>query len=863
MAPQPNSSDGPIPQHGPEWLEAAKRGDLAAMERLFAANHELLFYRGKGCSLGFIAHSALHWAASKGHAPILAWLLGQGASTSLINNAGSRPLHAASQNGKLAAVEALLAAGADPALQDAEGHTARDVALDRSYGAIARVLEAHAGKAALQSKLAVLASSEGGWKVGAMKEVLRLGRVDCAGAAEKSDLEALVRELIASEGVVTADSDGVGGTNGHAAHAPPSAAEPAPPASDESASATTAPPAPTGGRVSYGKPSALDDLSSDEDEEGEAQATLQARRQPREGMAAARDTGSSGGRGPTAPQPISSDGPMPPHGPEWLEAAKHGDLATMERLFAANHELLSYRGKGCSLGFIAHSALHWAASKGHAPILAWLLDQGASTSLINNAGLRPLHAASQNGKLAAVEALLAAGADPALQDAEGHTARDVALDRSYGAIARVLEAHAGKPALQSKLAVLASSEGGWKVGAMKEVLRLGRVDCAGAAEKSDLEALVRELIAREEQSVTSASPTAPSSEARAAQEAAAPEPASPPPAAPAAALAAPSAAAESSEDEDEAVESSKLKAAAERSKAAGNERFSACDFEGAIKHFSIGLRLDPASYVLHSNRSAAFASVGGAQEALADAERCVALAPQWAKGYSRQAAALVLLGRYKDANRAYKRGLELEPDNAGLRQGLESLRAALRQGEVPAGGNASAPAETAQPRRAPRVAPSAAAAPAVARSPAQCPTDGDVGVRWIEAAKAADVAQMEKLLAQSGPELVHHKARGIGHTALHWAAARGEVRLMEWLLSVGAQPNALNTSEATPLHTAAANGQAFAVGLLLSSGVDPAIANDDGETAAQVAVGRARPDLARQIQEHGAAAVVAGLEVAV
>jgi hypothetical protein len=131
---------------------------------------------------------------------------------------------------------------------------------------------------------------------------------------------------------------------------------------------------------------------------------------------------------------------------------------------------------------------------------------------------------------------------------------------------------------------------------------------------------------------------------------------------------------------------------------------------------------------------------------------------------------------------------------------------------------------------------------------------GDPGVRWTEAAKCADVETLSILLRESRGELLQHKSRGIGHTAMHWAAARGELKMMEWLFSVGAGADARNASDATPLHAAAANGQAFAVGMLLERGADAAAGNDDGQTAAQVAADRGRPDLARQIEESAAAA---------
>ena len=85
------------------------------------------------------------------------------------------------------------------------------------------------------------------------------------------------------------------------------------------------------------------------------------------------------------------------------------------------------------------------------------------------------------------------------------------------------------------------------------------------------------------------------------------------------------------------------------------------------------------------------------------------------------------------------------------------------------------------------------------------------GQGWIEAAKRGDRAEMEAILAQEGKEIVHHKARGIGHSAMHLCASRGNVQIMEWLLSLGAKVNVRNTSEATPLHAAAGNGKVSAM----------------------------------------------------
>lgn len=46
-----------------------------------------------------------------------------------------------------------------------------------------------------------------------------------------------------------------------------------------------------------------------------------------------------------------------------------------------------------------------------------------------------------------------------------------------------------------------------------------------------------------------------------------------------------------------------------------------------------------------------------------------------------------------------------------------------------------------------------------------------------------------------------------GHTAVHWAAAKGQVQALRWLLTHGAVVDAVNHAGSTPLHSAAGNGQ--------------------------------------------------------
>ena len=153
----------------------------------------------------------------------------------------------------------------------------------------------------------------------------------------------------------------------------------------------------------------------------------------------------------------------PPNGKEFLDAAKRGDQATMESLLQAQPELLAYNGKGTSLGFIGHSALHWAAAKGHEALARWLISQGASLEQRNNADSTALHTAAQNGKRGVLELLVAAGADAAARDADGKSPRDVALERGHSELGALLEKSASGAAARQAVAQLAESDSSvWK-----------------------------------------------------------------------------------------------------------------------------------------------------------------------------------------------------------------------------------------------------------------------------------------------------------------------------------------------------------------------------------------------------------------
>ena len=94
----------------------------------------------------------------------------------------------------------------------------------------------------------------------------------------------------------------------------------------------------------------------------------------------------------------------------------------------------------------------------------------------------------------------------------------------------------------------------------------------------------------------------------------------------------------------------------------------------AIEFYTKAINLDGANHVYFSNRSAAYLSQGDAQNALDDANSCLGLKPDFAKGYSRKGAALHSLKRYNDSIAAYEEGLKKFLGDPGLTKGLEDVK---------------------------------------------------------------------------------------------------------------------------------------------------------------------------------------------
>ena len=114
----------------------------------------------------------------------------------------------------------------------------------------------------------------------------------------------------------------------------------------------------------------------------------------------------------------------------------------------------------------------------------------------------------------------------------------------------------------------------------------------------------------------------------------------------------------------------------------GNEEYKKGNMLKAAALYTRALKDDPGNAALHSNRSAALLQIHTLSKALADAEECVRLRPDWEKGHFRKGAVLEALGRLDEVRppggrRAgrQRRTLHASAADACSTRGLQALAA--------------------------------------------------------------------------------------------------------------------------------------------------------------------------------------------
>ena len=83
------------------------------------------------------------------------------------------------------------------------------------------------------------------------------------------------------------------------------------------------------------------------------------------------------------------------------------------------------------------------------------------------------------------------------------------------------------------------------------------------------------------------------------------------------------------------------------------------NYSDAVKYYSAALELNTHSHAAYSNRSLAHSKLGNFSDALHDAERCIELDPDFARGFLRKSVAMTHLNLPKEAMEAAEQGYKL------------------------------------------------------------------------------------------------------------------------------------------------------------------------------------------------------------
>jgi tetratricopeptide (TPR) repeat protein len=105
-----------------------------------------------------------------------------------------------------------------------------------------------------------------------------------------------------------------------------------------------------------------------------------------------------------------------------------------------------------------------------------------------------------------------------------------------------------------------------------------------------------------------------------------------------------------------------------------------------VNSYTDAIKLDTKNHVLYSNRANAYTRLESFKEALRDADECVKLEGDWAKGHARRGAALAGLLQHDEAREAYSRAVRRRLFRLGSAPGGEGW-----VGRVGGGGGGGAP----------------------------------------------------------------------------------------------------------------------------------------------------------------------------
>jgi len=296
----------------------------------------------------------------------------------------------------------------------------------------------------------------------------------------------------------------------------------------------------------------------------------------------------------------------------WMDSARYRDLTTMKKLLASHPpmSLATYDGTNTSYGFIGNTALHWACANNHVAMAELILSITRSTvNTPNHGGSTALHSACAHGAVDCVVLLMKSGVNPAMVDCCNDTAEDVIPEGHRRILTPLLRSYD----LARDMRLREPKD--WTIAEMKQIVGTTSKVGRDYVERSDLVRYCERLL--------SDMKDAPMDDtARAAE-----------------------AVEDASELEDDVVQ-------ANTAKEKGNELFKEGDYKGAIRMYTLALRIIPNDAVYLSNRCASYLKLGMFDKALVDAQKTVALRPDWDKALFRLQAAQEGLAMTKQSTSA-------------------------------------------------------------------------------------------------------------------------------------------------------------------------------------------------------------------
>lgn len=113
---------------------------------------------------------------------------------------------------------------------------------------------------------------------------------------------------------------------------------------------------------------------------------------------------------------------------------------------------------------------------------------------------------------------------------------------------------------------------------------------------------------------------------------------------------------------------------AETIKNEGNRLMKDGKYNEALLQYNRAITFDPKNPIFYCNRAAAYIRLGDNERAITDCKSALVYNPNYSKAYGRLGIAYSNLGKYNEAQQAYARAIELEPENQDYRNNLEVAR---------------------------------------------------------------------------------------------------------------------------------------------------------------------------------------------